>query len=318
MVNSSPPANAPSRHSPPRQKPRRINLPFLLDVVVVSEAAHIRQIEKSGDVDRLHAYATEALPWWVQFYFRSTKFHDRDRDLWFCPFEASFNPTYATRRAYLEEKSAEGYSQADVQRIAHLLETNAADDELARAMVQIVNKRFFGQEVPPEIIEAAKHTVQQLTEALVPLKHEQGVQAQAKIMNYCEHSLPKDVHPLDVGHNIGEVVQATAGSLKTLKQNAGRSVEDIFTEHAPTEQVPRIAVRASTFNGLLSSPTKPGETVIIFKIAEAAAKTKDIWFTFGTGDSERACVFKDFFLSFMRDLQQALAARQAQSANQPE
>ena len=288
------------------QKPRRITLPFLLDVVIVSDAAQIRQIEKSGDVDRLHAYATKALPKWVQLYFRSTKFHDAERDLWFCPFEASFDPTYPTRRAYLQAKSDEGYRQSDVERIAHLLQTNADDDVLVHEMVQIVNRRFFGKDIPPEMSEAAKHTVQRLTEAIIPMNYEQGVQAQTKLMNYCAHNLPEEVHILDVGHNIGEVVQATAGALKKLKQNINRSVEDIFTEHAPTEQVPRIAVRSSTFDGLLDAPIKPGETVVIFKIAEAAAKTKDIWFTFGTGDAERACVFKDFFISFMHDLQQAL------------
>ncbi|MDJ0531650.1 MAG: hypothetical protein QNJ70_03990 [Xenococcaceae cyanobacterium MO_207.B15] len=67
-------------------------------------------------------------------------------------------------------------------------------------------------------------------------------------MSYCEHSLPKDVHILDVGHNIGEVVQAAAGSLKTLKNNLDKPVEDVFTEYAPTPQVPRIAVKASTFD----------------------------------------------------------------------
>ena len=296
------------------QKPRRITVPFLLDVVIVSEADQIKQIETSGDVDRLHAYATDDLPKWVQLYFRSTKFHDAERDLWFCPFEASFDPSYPSRRAYLEEKSAEGYSQADVDRIAHLLQTNASDDVLAHEMVQIVNKRFFGHEIPADISETAQHTVQKITEALIPLKYEQGVQSQAKIMDYCAHSLPQDVHILDVGHNIGEVVQSTAGSLKTLRQNIGRTVEDIFTEHAPTQQVPRISVRPSTFNGLLSSPTKPGETVVIFKIAEAAAKTKDISFTFSAGDAERACVFQDFFLNFMRDLQQTLRSQQSQSS----
>ncbi|MEL7355775.1 MAG: hypothetical protein AAFN40_04340 [Cyanobacteria bacterium J06560_6] len=290
------------------QKPRRITLPFLLDVVIVSDPEQIRQIEKSGDVDRLHAYPTKDLPWWVQFYFRSTKFYDSERDLWFCPFEPTFEPSYPARRAYLEAKTAEGYSPEDVRRIAHLLKTNAEDDVLAREMVQIVNKRFFGKEISAEITEAAKYTVQKFTEAVIPLKYAQGVESQEKIMNYCEHSLPKDVHILDVGHNIGEVVQATAGSLKVLKNNQHRAVEDIFTEHAPTEQVPRIAVRPSTFNGLLSAPTVPGETVIILKIAEAAAKTKDIAFTFGTGESERACVFKDFFLNFMNDLKAELAS----------
>ena len=101
-------------------------------------------------------------------------------------------------------------------------------------------------------------------------------------------------------------MQSTVGSLKVLYQNLERPIGDIFTEYAPTTQTPRIAVRSSTFDGLLDSPITPGETVIIFKIAEAAAETKNIWFTFGTGTSERACVFKDFFMSFMQELQQAL------------
>ena len=290
------------------QKPRRITIPFLLDVVIVSDPAQIRKIEKSGDVDRLHTYPTKDLPWWVQLYFRSTKFHDSERDLWFCPFEPSFEPTYPGRRAYLEKKTAEGYSSEDVSRIAHLLKTNAEDDVLAHEMVQIVNKRFYGERIPTDITEAAKHTVQKITEAVIPLKYAQGIESQAKMMNYSERNLPKDVHILDVSHNIGEVMQATAGSLKVLKNNQHRSVEDIFTEHAPTSQVPRIAVRTSTFEGLLSSPTVPRETVVILKIAEAAAKTKDIAFTFGAGKPERACVFKDFFLNFMRDLKAELAS----------
>lgn len=286
--------------------PLRINIPFLLDIIVVSDPDQINKIENSGDVDRLHSYQTQSLPWWVKLYFRSTKFHDDERDLWFCPFEPTSNPTYQPRRAYLEEKTATGYSQDDVKKIAQLLRANASDDVLAHAMVQVVNKRFFEQEIPQEITETAKYTVQKFSEALLPWKYAQGVKSQKEIMNYCEHSLPKDVHLLDVGHNIGEVVQATAASLKTLKNNLDKPVEDIFTEYAPTPQVPRIAIKASTFDGFLSSPTTPGKTVLILQIAKAAAKTKDIWFTFSTGKSERACVFKDFFLNFMSDLQQEL------------
>ena len=125
-------------------------------------------------------------------------------------------------------------------------------------------------------------------------------------MDYCAENLDRNVHILDVGHNIGEVVQATAGALRRLKENLDKPVEEIFTSHAPTLQVPRIAVNSSNFDGLLSFPTTPGETVIIHKIAEAAAKTHNIFFTFGTGTSERACVFKDFFLAFMKDLQKEL------------
>ena len=111
---------------------------------------------------------------------------------------------------------------------------------------------------------------------------------------------------LDVAHNIGEVVQAAAGTLLRLRDNLDRPVEEIFTSHAPTLQVPRIAIRSSKFGGLLLFPTRAAKTVIIFKIGKAAAKTRDLLFTFSTGRPDRACVFQGFFLAFMRDLQQAL------------
>lgn len=286
--------------------PLRITIPFLIDIIIVSDPNQIKQIESSGEVDRLHFDETKSLPWWIQLYFPSTKFYDKERDLWFCPFESSSNPTYLPRRTYLEEKTATGYSTEDVRRIAQLLRNNASDDELAHEMVQVVNQRFFNEEIPSEITAAAKYTVQKFSEAIFPWKYIKGLESQKKIMNYCQSNLAPEVHLLDVGHNIGEVVQATAGSLRVLKNNLHRSVEDIFTEYAPTPQVPRIATKASTFNGMLSYPTTPGETVFILQIAKAAAETKDIWFTFGTGTSQRSCVFKDFFLNFMQDLQQEL------------
>ncbi|MGD1863627.1 MAG: hypothetical protein ACFB0D_03640 [Phormidesmis sp.] len=74
------------------QKPSRIKIPFLLDIVTVSDPEQIRQIETSGDVDRLHAYPTKELPWWVQFYFRSTKFHDHIATFGFAPLSPPSSP----------------------------------------------------------------------------------------------------------------------------------------------------------------------------------------------------------------------------------
>ncbi|MFZ1025300.1 MAG: hypothetical protein WAN66_03680 [Limnoraphis robusta] len=296
MLNSSPSAS----------KPRRINIPFILDVVIVTDPDQIKTIETSGNVDRLHAYDTPSLPWWVKFYFRSTKFHDAERDLWFCPFESKANPTYQPRRNYLEEKVATGYSQNDVKKIAQLLKTNADDETLAHEMVQIVNQRFFGKEIPLTITQTAKHTLQKISEAVIPTKYQRGQKSQQEIMNYCAKNLSQDVHILDVGHNIGEVVQTTTGALRVLKDNLDKPVEEIFTANPLTLQAPRIATQASTFEGLLSSPAKPGKTVFIFKIGEAAIQTQDILFTFSTGSEDRVCVFKDFFLEFMTDLQQEL------------
>jgi hypothetical protein len=184
--------------------PLRIRIPFLLDVLVVSDPEQIRRIEASGDVDRLHTHDTASLPWWVRYFFRATKFHDDTRDLWFCPFESNSNPTYRPRRAYLEEKVAAGYSPEDVKTIAGLLNTNAGDEALAHAMVQVVNRRFFGQEIPLAVTRDAKNTLQNFGEALFPWRYRRARASRERILEYCTAHLDKDVHVLDVGHNIGE------------------------------------------------------------------------------------------------------------------
>jgi hypothetical protein len=259
--------------------PLRIRIPFLMDLVVVSRPDQIRIVEASGDVDRLHVFETATLPWWVRFFFRATKFHDHRRDLWFTPFESASNPTYPGRRAYLEEKVAAGYSAEDVQKIADLLTSNVDDDILAQEMVQVVNRRFFNKEIPPPVTRAAKNTLQKLSEAIFPWKYKRAIQSREQILEFCEQNLPKSVHILDVGHNIGEVVQAST------------------------------SIRASKLGGLLWFATRPGKTVVILKVAKAASASHDLLFTFGTGKPERACVFMNFFLSFMRDLQVELRRR---------
>ena len=284
----------------------------MIDVILVSDPEHIKRIEASGDVDRLHRYDTAALPWWVRFYFRATKFHDDEHDLWFLPLESTADPSYETRRTYLRRKVSTGYTQGDVERVASLLQANADEDVLAYEMVQVVNRRFFGEEIPRFITEEAKRTLRSFGEAVLPWRYIAARRSQKRITTYCAQRLPQDVHVLDVAHNIGEVVQAAAGALRTLKANAGKPVEEIFTSHAPTPQVLRIAVRPSTLDGILSVPTRAGETVVLFRIGRAAARTKDLFFTFGTGRSERACVFMDFFLAFARDVQKALRETQSQ------
>jgi hypothetical protein len=257
-------------------------------------------------VDRLHAVPTASLPWWVRTFFRATKFHDDRRDLWFCPFESASDPSYPGRRAYLEEKVAAGYTEEDVRRIAGLLNDGADDEALSQAMVQVVNRRFFGHDVPPEITRAANDPLQTFGQAVFPWKYARAVRSRDRILDYCAKSLPEGVHVLDVGHNIGEVVQASTAALRRLKEDVDRPVEETFTRHAPTPQVPRIAVRASDLGGLLRSPTRPGKTVVILKVGQAAAEAHDLLFTFGAGRAERACVFMNFFLDFMRDLQREL------------
>ena len=74
-------------------------------------------------------------------------------------------------------------------------------------------------------------------------------------------------------------------------------------------QVPRIAVEATTFQGLLQYNASPGKTVFIVSNSKAAGKTGKILYTFGTGVPERSCAFRPFFESFMADLQRELRLR---------
>lgn len=293
------------------RRPSRIKIPLLFDLVIVSEPDQIRQIEASGDVDRLHAVGTRSLPWWVPIYFRSTKFFDEERDLWFCPLEPASDPSYLPRRRYLQGKVDAGYSQEDVKRIADLLRIGADDQGLGYHMVQILNRRFLDDDVPLHVTTAAQDTVQSLGEAVLPWNYVRGRRAQQQIMGFCAHAAEADAHLVDVGHNIGEVMQATVPALRRLQANLDSPVEAIFTEHAPTPQLLRIAIADSTLDGLLSSPCQAGKTVVIYKIGEAAAATGDIHFTFGAGTDHRLCVFTDFFLNFMADLQQELLSDRA-------
>ena len=66
-------------------------------------------------------------------------------------------------------------------------------------------------------------------------------------------------------------------------------------------QVPRIALEASTFDGLLAYPAVPARTVFLVGIAKAAGKTGNLFYTFGMGDANRSCAFKPFFEAFMGD-----------------
>ena len=203
--------------------------------------------------------------------------------------------------ADLREKVEAGYTPGDVKTIADLLIANVDDETLSQAMVQVVNRRFFGQEIPPPITRAAKNTLQKLGQAVFPWKYKLAIQSREQIMEFCERTLEKKVHILDVGHNIGEVVQATAGAAPSEGEPRPAHRGNLYTIWPHRSGSPDRHT-ASKLDGLLWF-TSPRQTVVILKVAKAAATSHDLYFTFGTGKPERACVFMPFFLAFMKDLQ---------------
>jgi hypothetical protein len=293
----------------------RIRIPYLIDVIFVSDPEQIKRIEASGDVDRLHRYATAALPWWVRFYFRATRFHDAARDLWFLALEPASDPGYERRRAYLSERVATRYTRADVDKVARLLQARTDDEELAYELAQVVDRRFVGQEIPRSITTQARRTLQTFGEALLPWKYGRARRAQRDVMDYCAHAGGGggggDGHVIDAAHNIGTVAKTLTRALRMVAADLETPVERLFTAHPLTLEAPRIAVRSSRLGGLLRSSMKPGWTVVIFKIGAAATETSNLFFTFGSGGPRRACVFMDFFLAFAADVQGALRGMQS-------
>jgi hypothetical protein len=298
----------------------RIRIPYVIDVIFVSDPEQIKRIEASGDVDRLHRYATAALPWWVRFYFGATRFHDAARDLWFLALEPASDPGYERRRAYLSERVATRYTRADVDKVARLLQARTDDEELAYELAQVVDRRFVGEEIPRSITTEARRTLQTFGEALLPWKYVRARRAQRDVTDYCAHAGAGggggDGHVVDVAHNIGTVAKTLTRALRMVAADLETPVERLFTAHPLTLEAPRIAVRSSRLGGLLRSSMRPGWTVVIFKIGAAATETRDLFFTFGSGGPGRACVFMDFFLAFAADVQGAL--RGMQSARPPE
>jgi hypothetical protein len=71
-------------------------------------------------------------------------------------------------------------------------------------------------------------------------------------------------------------------------------------------QVPRVALSASTYKGLLTYPAVPKKTMFLISIAKAAGKAHTLFYTFGTGTPDRSCAFKPFFEAFMTELQKTL------------
>ncbi|KAI9131315.1 hypothetical protein [Acaryochloris sp. CCMEE 5410] len=292
--------------------PSRINIPFVLDIIIVSNPEQIKRIESSSDVDRLHAYPTAELPWWVKYYLSATRFHTPQDDNWFLPFESSANREYQKRRSQMDDQIARGYRPQDITKIADLLVSNADDSDLSFHMAQLIAGRFSQAEIPLDICLAGRETLQRLPEAINPVRYAQAKKAHGKLYDFCAHNLLDDYHLVDAGqHTIAGAAKSMVDALHILKENINLPVDKIFTKNPITLQAPRIAIRDSDLGGLLKSKTKPGWTVVIFQIAKAAQKTSDLYFTFGTGTSERACSFMNFFLDFMKDLQMELIDRTA-------
>eukprot|EP00884_Botryococcus_braunii_P020123 jgi/Botrbrau1/6795/Bobra.0057s0027.1 len=109
----------------------------------------------------------------------------------------------------------------------------------------------------------------------------------------------------DYIHNIASAAKEARQTVMSLVASPNVPLEELFTKasNCPVKAVPRIALKETTLNGLLSKPALPGKTVFFFVSPVAAEKYKNLYFTFGSGAEYRSCPFLPFWKSLMTDLQ---------------
>eukprot|EP00904_Undaria_pinnatifida_P011760 jgi/Undpi1/7714/HiC_scaffold_23.g10187.m1 len=231
----------------------------------------------------------------------------------FVPLTSTKDPRYTKRRAYVAENVKDGVLEEDVKKIAYLMHTGAPQEELERAVVNGVNRRFYNKDVPDDIVESAGKTSDKLSDAITlgyfPAKCHRN-----KVLDFIEKN-PEGLEGCpfaDFSHHIGAAVQLLTPSCQFLHKETDRTrpILDIFTQNdmPMTVQTPRICIKDTTLGGLLDKPAKAGKTVFILQIRQAAAETKDSLFTFGAGIDERQCAFKFAFQKLMADLQVGVLA----------
>ncbi|KAG0618952.1 hypothetical protein M758_4G103900 [Ceratodon purpureus] len=297
--------------------PLRIDLPFPfipLDIVFISDVTQFHAATNDPSLDHLHRIPTKSLPRWAQWYFSGTHFHNAPRDKWFLAFESTTCPAYTPRRAAHDQLLASEYTPDDVHRVAALIRANADEDAIADAVGQMVIGRSLlsGREIPPSIIQSARHFLRpQITDALIPGHHAASKQAQEVCYQWVAATgTPPGLDTIDVVHAFGSVITKMASAITTLRNNSlDIPVETLFTraKNAPTPTTPRIFLQKSTLNGALSYPAVPEKTVVLLNNGKAAEASGDLFFTLGAGQPRnRVCAFKDYFEHFMRDLQTEL------------
>ncbi|KAL3695379.1 hypothetical protein R1sor_009455 [Riccia sorocarpa] len=297
-----------------QNKPLRIDLPlpFIpIDVVLVSDASQIVSINTNADVDRLHAQPTEKLPRYVRWILSATQFHIASKDEWSLPLEPdSESVQYQERLQAIKDRLSKGVEHSYVEQIADQLLKNVPEEEIAVTVTRMVNIRFLSNtskaSITPEVVKNAKNVT-----ALVPGHHKEGVSAQEAAYSFCERNVESGLNVIDVTHNLRTTAISMSVAIMKLKENPDASIEHLFTRKAncPSPAVPRVVMRETTLNGLLSYPGRPSSTIVWFSINSAAEQTSSLLFTFGAGGEYRSCAFKEFFYDFMTALKAELKAR---------
>ncbi|KAL3695390.1 hypothetical protein R1sor_009466 [Riccia sorocarpa] len=268
-----------------QNKPLRIDLPlpFIpIDVVLVSDATQIVSINTNADVDRLHAQPTEKLPRFARWYFSATQFHIASKDKWFLALEPeSESVQYQQRLQALKDRLSEGVEHTSIT---------------------------------PEVVKNARNVLKRNVSALVPGHQKEGVSAQEAAYSFCERNVESGLNVMDATHTLRTTALTMSVAIMKLKENPDVSVEHLFTRKAncPSPMVPRVVMRETTLNGLLSYPGRPSSTIVLFFINSAAEQTSSLFFTFGSGGEYRSCAFKEFFYDFMTALKAELKGRRSE------
>lgn len=290
----------------------RIRIPFFLDVVTIHIPSAIEKAETCGELERLavHATSPNTLPIPFSLVLLRSRFYSANHG-WFIPFRSESHPAYPPCHAFLKEKLDDDSIdiQPLIKRAVDSLEAGADDIQLSKPVIEYLYSRFSGGECPSEkLLTTANLQVRKPEQLISPLFF-RAISAMNTVYSYVEstleklnvfQTLPKDV-VTDVAHCILTPVQVSHLFLRAVYNNPEKSVEQVFTELAITDQLTRLAGTDGTLGGLLDVPMKKGHTLVLLNIGEAAKKTGDWKWAFSAG-AGRMCLANQTIRKFAEEV----------------
>jgi hypothetical protein len=255
------------------------------------------------------------LPWILQTFFSSGRFH-HDPYGWFLALVDGKSPSYADRRALLDEKFAHGSHDisAYAKKAAELLrqpESKESDKELYMTFLNALATRFTPDGYPDDIADEASKQLKSQGESFNPIKVHRSKNGIGKVCKYSEDFLREsgdlakagEKCPIDVGHMAFAGQLHFVPSLRELAKDPNQKVEEMFARLGRVENVPRMTLSDSTLGGVLEEPAIAKKTFILLDIKSAAMETLDSAFAFGTGDNERRCACEPAIVEFVEAVQ---------------
>jgi hypothetical protein len=262
--------------------PLHVQIPFLLDVILVTDPNQILLVANSSEVTRFPSSAKQKIPALLQttnlFHLNATGKFGSDDSSWWTAFDSTPAPAKESL-ASSSDPPARGYDEAELEAVVKALRDS--DHGLGQALTGLGASRGL----EPGLMSRL------LSSDATSLLHQAHMTC--NLMN----------SPPDVAHK--DLKEHGCMSLKNLAQavflhhssgGASDTLPDVLLQQTSHAVVPRYVTCPTELQGLLWNPAEEGTPLLLF-VGRAARLTRDARFVYGDNEGAGA-----FFQTFAEDV----------------